>query len=82
MPGRRGLSPGATAVLPSDAQSSLRHADNGEDSVKRGDTAKTDKSDTEQSMPVGPTNIHLTVHGGTGGSGGTAMSIWQILMQL
>ncbi|KAF7372613.1 hypothetical protein MVEN_00124400 [Mycena venus] len=54
----------------------------GADSWTGGDTAKTDEPDTVQSMPVGLTNIHLTVHGGTGGSGGTAMSIWRILMQL
>ncbi|KAJ7793549.1 hypothetical protein B0H14DRAFT_139487 [Mycena olivaceomarginata] len=48
---------------------------NGRDSSKRGgDTAKADKSDTVQSMPVGPTHgsstFNLTVYGGTGGSGG------------
>ncbi|KAF7351902.1 hypothetical protein MVEN_01151900 [Mycena venus] len=37
--------------------------------MKRGDTAKTHKSDTMQSMPVGAT-YNVSVRGGTGGTGG------------
>ncbi|KAJ7914024.1 hypothetical protein B0H13DRAFT_1873367 [Mycena leptocephala] len=80
---RQGSSPGATAttadsfnlVLPPNPESATRHVNNGEDSLKGGDGAKTDKSDTEQSMPAVPTYgsstiINIPVHGGTGGSGG------------
>ncbi|KAJ7824890.1 hypothetical protein B0H14DRAFT_1292867 [Mycena olivaceomarginata] len=61
--------PGETAILPADAESAPRRADNGEDSVKGADTAETNKSDTAQSRPLGPTyNVHA--YGGTGGPGG------------
>ncbi|KAF7368185.1 hypothetical protein MVEN_00137600 [Mycena venus] len=59
-------SPGATAVLPSDAESSLRRADNREDSAKRGDTAKTHEPDTVH-LPGG---VILKIYGGIGGAGG------------
>ncbi|KAJ7351614.1 hypothetical protein DFH08DRAFT_993278 [Mycena albidolilacea] len=69
----RGLSPGAAGILQSNPKSAPSRADNGEDSVTRGDTAKTYKSDTVQSMPVGRTYGSSTIihaHGGVGGPGG------------
>ncbi|KAF7351626.1 hypothetical protein MSAN_01595200 [Mycena sanguinolenta] len=41
---RHGSSPDPTAILPSDAGSAPRHADNAEDSLTGGGTTKTDKS--------------------------------------
>ncbi|KAJ7460420.1 hypothetical protein B0H11DRAFT_1872521 [Mycena galericulata] len=50
---RQGSSPGASAILPRNPESAPRRVDNWEDSLKGGDTAKTDdKSDTAQFMPV------------------------------
>ncbi|KAF8187914.1 hypothetical protein K438DRAFT_1972608 [Mycena galopus ATCC 62051] len=65
---RRGLSPGDTGILPSNPKSPPRGADKGADSLKGGNTAKTDKSHTVQSIPGRTHNI--TLIGGTGGTGG------------
>ncbi|KAF7364438.1 hypothetical protein MSAN_01104900 [Mycena sanguinolenta] len=43
--------------------------DKGANSSTRGDITRTDKRDSGQFMPFGPT-INLSVHGGAGGSGG------------
>ncbi|KAJ6569846.1 hypothetical protein DFH09DRAFT_430108, partial [Mycena vulgaris] len=72
---RRGLSPGATGILPSNPKRAPRGFDKGADSLKGGDTAKTDKSDTAQFMPErfvmpGGATYNVHVYGGTGGSGG------------
>ncbi|KAF7342455.1 hypothetical protein MVEN_01834700 [Mycena venus] len=61
---RRGLSSGATRILPSNPKSAPKGVDKGADSLEG------DKSDTAEFMPVGPTNIHLAVSGGVGGRGG------------
>ncbi|KAF7343132.1 hypothetical protein MVEN_01743600 [Mycena venus] len=70
---RRGLSPGAIGILPSNSQSAPRGVDEREDSLKGGDAAQTDKSDTVQFIPVGQTygsSTIINVHGGVGGLGG------------
>ncbi|KAJ7658999.1 hypothetical protein B0H17DRAFT_1212996 [Mycena rosella] len=49
----QGSSPGATARLPSNTESAPSQGENGEDSSKGGDTAKTDTSDTAQESKSG-----------------------------
>ncbi|KAJ7746236.1 hypothetical protein B0H14DRAFT_456298 [Mycena olivaceomarginata] len=71
---REESSPGAAAVLSSNPESAPRGIEKGADSLKGGDTAKTDNSDAVH-LPVGPTHgssprVDMHVYGGTGGTGG------------
>ncbi|KAJ6448257.1 hypothetical protein C8R45DRAFT_172235 [Mycena sanguinolenta] len=66
---RHGPAPGASAILPPNPESAPKHVNNGEDALPGGNTDKTDKSDTVQSMPGGPT-YNISVSGGIGGAGG------------
>ncbi|KAJ7264566.1 hypothetical protein C8J57DRAFT_406022 [Mycena rebaudengoi] len=54
---RQGWSTGATAISPPNPERAPRHVDNGEDSLKGGDTAKTDTSDTAHSKPSSDLDI-------------------------
>ncbi|KAJ7035873.1 hypothetical protein C8F04DRAFT_1394512 [Mycena alexandri] len=68
---REESSPSATAVFPRNSKSAPRRADNGEDLLKAGDTARAGTPHTARSRTVGPTyNINLAGSGGVGGSGG------------